>query len=176
MSSSRGNRPSNGNQNQSNHRNGNCNSNYNQNHNLPSNMNQKSAALQAIEDEWDPVFCLGHFWKAREFFEEKVPHPFVDDSTTKVRFPVCGNDTELAARTRFYKELKDLQEQVNINKDNGKYLYFILIQFVKNQSLSDWKQIVSERETMPTAAGRADCCALRGRRGEICSVKCQTLI
>ena len=100
-------------------------------------MNQRSAALQAIEDERDPVFRLGHFWKAREFFEEKVPHSFVDDSTTKVRFLVCGNDTELAALTRFYKELKELQEQVNINKDNGEYLYSIFNQCVKNQSLAD---------------------------------------
>ena len=45
---------------------------------------------------------------------------------TKVMFPVCGNDTELAARTRFYNELKDLQEQVNINEEKGEYLYFIL--------------------------------------------------
>ena len=157
MSSRRGNNPSNGNwnKNQSNHRNGNRNFNCNWNRNQPSNANQKSAALQAIEDEWDPVFCLGHFWKAREFFEEKVPHLFVDDSTTKVRFLVCGNDTNLAARTRFYKELKDLQDQVNINKDNGKYLYFIFIHCVKNQSLSDWKQIVEDREAMTTAAGRA---------------------
>ena len=98
-----------------------------------------------LEDEWDPTFPLGHFWKAREHFEEKVPHPHIAGATTKVRFPVIGNETRLNDRARFYEEVYSLMDQVGIDGNNGPYLYFILTRCVKNQSLADWKQIMSER-------------------------------
>ena len=107
-----------------------------------------------LEDEWDPTFPLGHFWKAREHFEEKVPHPHIAGATTKVRFPVIGNETRLNDRARFYEEVYSLMDQVGIDGNNGPYLYFILTRCVKNQSLADWKQIMSERAGMPDVEDR----------------------
>ena len=76
----------------------------------------------------------------------KIPHPHLKDQKESVYFPVLSsNNATFSDRAIFYKQVLDLQEQVKFDGNDGPMLYYTLSRCLRNESLSEWKDIVEDQ-------------------------------
>ena len=112
----------------------------------PLNENPVSSLLKALQEEYDPLFPLGKWWKAAKKYKIKVVHPFLEDQTNTVEFPVYYRDNDMSSWSLFHKELDDLITQLQFDQENGDLLYYTFGQCLRDQALSDWTSVVQERD------------------------------
>ena len=115
---------------------------------------QNQSQLAKLEDEYHPPFSLNCDWKADERYKLKIPHPHIADEKETVEFPILSSpDATFSDRALFYKQVLDIQEQVQFDGNDGPNLYYTFTRCLRGEPLSEWQDLMDDRGT--TAANRS---------------------
>ena len=104
--------------------------------------------MSKLEEQFKPPFTLQADWKPdeSEYYSMKIPHPHLEDQKESVYFPVLSSaNATFSDRAMFYKQVLDLQDQVQFDGDDGPMLYYTLSRCLRGEPLSEWKDIVEDR-------------------------------
>lgn len=108
--------------------------------------NNTPSQLAKLEEEYHPPFSLHCDWKPEEKYKLKIPHPYFADEKETVEFPILSSpDSSFSDRALFYKQVLDIQEQVNFSGTDGPNLYYTFTRCLRGEPLSEWQDILDDR-------------------------------